>query len=287
MGAHLEGLDHVWLLLENGIPIRSWADGRVTKIEDMGGGEFFITIAYDGGLSGKHMEVKTPLVSVGQQVKAGDPVAYGLIEGSAQSAEFMLNDKNRNDGSTADNDGSYVSPFDYLRADIRDSLELIYREKVIQPYLSVGRDAGNNRRAEPYLTNQVLIHRQHKGTIAGEWLLRSKWAPGGHPDIITLLDSDNEFYKGKRIVAADDVSEGQLTFDGTWSADTVAHTFTFTNGSAVYYGLYELNEISERASLKIEYRIGSLPASFSPAAGQYIERGPYPRRIDADALGVR
>jgi hypothetical protein len=287
MGAHLEGLDHVWLLLEPGIPVRSWADGRVTKIEDMGGGEYFITIVYDGGLTGKHMEVKTPLVSVGQQVKAGDPVALGMIEGSAQSAEFMLNDMNRNDGSVAQGDGSYVSPFDYLRTDIKDSLELAYREKVIQPYLSVGRDAGNNRREEPYLTNQVLFHKYHKGTIAGEWLLTSKWAQGGYPDIMTLLDADNEFYRGKRIVAADDLSEGQLTFDGTWSADTVAHTFSFTNGSLVYYGLYELNESVDRATLKIEYRTGSIPSSFTAAAGLYIERAPLARRPDADALGVR
>ena len=284
-GGHIEGLDHVWLEVENGIPVRSWAAGKVTKIEDMGA-EFFITIEYAGGLIGKHMEVKTVLVSLGQTVKAGDPIAYGITYSSFQSAEFCLNDKNRNDGVTAGSDGSYVSPFDYLRPDLKDSLEQIYIKKVIQPYLSSGKDAGNNHSYEPYLTNPVLFHKQYRGTIAGEWLLNSKWLPGGYPDILVFLDIDNDYFKGKRILAADDQSQGQTIFDGLWDADTLLHRFTFTSNNLKFYGIYELNETKERASLKIEYRNDTYPSSFSSNAGIYIERAALPRRVDAEQIGV-
>ncbi|MCX5761293.1 MAG: hypothetical protein NTW72_07290 [Gemmatimonadetes bacterium] len=56
-GGHVEGLNHVWIPTRLGIPVRSWAAGKVTKIEDMGSRgtpdglhEFFITIDYGQGL---------------------------------------------------------------------------------------------------------------------------------------------------------------------------------------------------------------------------------------------
>jgi hypothetical protein len=284
-GGHPEGLDHVWIDIIVGIPVRSWADGKVVKIENMQG-EYFITIEYNGGLIGKHMEVQTPLVTVGQQVKAGDPVCYGLSYGTMQSAEFMLNDKNRNDGETAGSYGSYVSPFDYLRNDLKESLELAYTKNVIEPYLSVGKDAGNNHPVEPYLTNQLLFHKYHKNTIAGEWLLKSKWGAGGLPDIITLIDADNEYYKGKIIIAADNVGTGQHIFDGTWTVDNTTHQLTFTSNQVTYYGIYELNETGDRATLKIEYRTDKYPSSFSSATALYIERSNVPIIVDAGDLGV-
>ncbi len=285
-GGHPEGLNHVWIDIITGIPVKSWGDGKVVKIEDMQG-EFFITIEYNGGLVGKHMEVKTPLVTVGQQVKAGDPVCYGLNYGAMQSAEFMLYDNNRNDGETiGSNKGSYVSPFDYLRTDIKESLEQAYTVNVIQPYFKAGKDAGSNRRVEPYLTNQLIIHKYHKNTIAGEWLLKSKWGVGGFPDILTLLDADNEYYKGKIIMAADNVGNGQHVFDGTWSADNTTKRFTFTSKGMTYYGLYELNESGDRATIKIEYRTDTYPATFSSGAALYIERGNKPISVDAAELGV-
>jgi len=284
-GGHPEGLDHVWIDIITGIPVKSWADGKVTKIEYTGS-EYFITIEYNGGLSGKHMEVQTPLVSVGQQVRAGDPVCYGLTYGVLQSAEFMLNDYNRNDGVTGGSYGSYVSPFDYLRDDIKTSLEQAYIQNVIQPYLSVGRDAGNNHPVEPYLTNQLLFHKYHKNTLAGEWLLKSRWGVGGFPDILTLIDADNEYFKGKIIIAADNLGTGQHVYDGTWSADTTAHHFTFTSNQITYYGLYELNESTGRAILKLEYNTNAYPSNFSANAAVYIERRNLPIRTDAEELGV-
>lgn len=285
-GGHPEGLNHVWIEIIVGIPVRSWADGKVVKIEDMHG-EYFITIEYNGGLTGKHMEVKTSLVTVGQQVKSGDPICYGLIYGAMQSAEFMLNDNNRNDGETAgSNGGSYVSPFDYLRDDIKASLEQAYTANVIQPYLSMGKDAGSNRLVEPYLTNQLIFHKYHKRTIAGEWLLKSKWGAGGFPDILTLIDADNEYYKGKKIIAADNLGTGQHVFEGDWSVDSALHHFTFTSNQVTYYGLYELNESGDRATLKIEYRTDTYPSLFSSGAALYIERSNQIIMVDAGELGV-
>lgn len=285
-GGHPEGLGHVWLMVKLGIPIRSWADGKVTKIENTGS-EYFITIEYADGLYGKHMEVKTPLVKVGDLVSEGNPVAYGLSYGGYQSAEFMLNDKNRNDGVVDYNKVAYVSPFDYLKAEVKAALELRFNNEVTEFYFKKGLSSGSCNIKEPYLTNQVIFHKKYKGTIAGEWILKSKWQAGGHPDILVLLDVKNMFYSGKRLIAADDVSEGKLVFEGTWDADTTLHRFVFTNyNKTVYYGIYELNDKSDRATLKIEYRTISYPTSFSSEAALYIERAPLPRRMDAESLGV-
>jgi hypothetical protein len=284
-GGHPEGLDHVWIEVTAGIPIRSWAGGKVTKIENMGE-EFFITIEYDGGLTGKHMEVKTPLVSVGQHVNAGDPVCYGIGAGAIQSAEFMLNDANRNDGVTAGSSGSYVSPFDYLKSDIKDSLIARYVREVITPYLSKGLDAGNNNRYEPYLTNPTLFHKLHKGTIAGEWLKYSKWGEGVYHDILIFLDVANPYITAKKIVSCNDNTDFNNYIEGFWSADTTSHHLTFTSHGTTYYGLYQLNESGTRAALKIEYRTDTYPAEFSSSATLYIERTNLPRRADAEALGV-
>src|SRR4051794_33306345 len=88
-GGHVEGLNHVWIPTKLGIPVRSWAAGKVTKIEDLGPRgtpdgrhEYFITIDYGQGLVGKHLDVDLPLVKLGDSVKEGDPV--GSMSGSAE-----------------------------------------------------------------------------------------------------------------------------------------------------------------------------------------------------------
>lgn len=61
-GGHCEGLDHIWLHVEEGIPIGSWADGEVMDVRPSGDielGELAITIRYDDGLWGYHGEVAT------------------------------------------------------------------------------------------------------------------------------------------------------------------------------------------------------------------------------------
>ncbi len=285
-GGHPEGLDHVWMEVTGTDPIRSWAAGTVTKIENMGGGEYFITIEYDGGLTGKHMEVRQSLVTVGQHVNAGDPICYGLSMAYFQSAEFMLIDRNRNDGETAGSSGSYVSPFDYLRDDIRAQVESVYVRKVMNLYFGQGKDVGNNKRIEPYLTNRMFFHPLNRNTLVGEWLLNRKWGIGNYPDILTFLRADNPYMSGGRVVAGEDATMGRLNFDGPWDADTLLHHVTFEYLGSPYFGLYSIDESGSRALLKLEYRTDVYPTSFTDSAVTYIERAPLPRRVDAEGLGV-
>src|SRR5207248_11737262 len=101
---------------------RSWAAGTVAVVEDRGpigptAHEYFITVDYGQGLVGKHLDVTLPLVKVGDKVKEGDPIANGT------SAEIMLIDNNRSDGErTGGLYGSPVSPFDYLRPEVKAAL---------------------------------------------------------------------------------------------------------------------------------------------------------------------
>jgi len=175
-GAHAEGLNHVWLPIIPGTIIHSWANGKVVKIEDMGARgnntsehEYFITIDYGDGLIGKHLDVTTPLVAVGDNVLTSTPIATG------PSAEFQLIDNNRTDGErTGGYTGSLVSPFDYLTEEVKSALLARFKTEVVDPYFKKGLSIGNNRPWEPRLTNKMIFHEDHKGTIIGEWILVSK-----------------------------------------------------------------------------------------------------------------
>jgi hypothetical protein len=283
-GGHPEGLDHVWMEVRLGIPIWSWASGTVTEIQDQAG-EYFIVIDYGDGLIGKHMEVKTSLVKKGDHVNAGQAVGYGLSYGAYQSAEFMLYDRKRTDGVVEDW-GVHVSPFDYLKKDIQDSLIKIYQASVIIPFISKNKSFGSVNPWEPLLTNPVLFHRNYKGTIAGEWLLNSKWAVGGYPDILTMMDVNNTYFQGKRFVAADDQSTGGNNLFGTWEADYKQQRFQLFSQGSVYFGIFELKDSTGRATLKIEYNNVSYPSGFSQSAVVYTERSNVPRIIDAQNMGA-
>ena len=101
-GGHIEGLDHVWIEIREGIPVRSWGDGVVTEIRysgDVEHGEYHVFIDFGQNLTGSHMEIETPLVEVGDNVSRGDPVGYGMgFFSGMQSAEFGLTDRGRKDG---------------------------------------------------------------------------------------------------------------------------------------------------------------------------------------------
>ncbi len=132
----------------------------------------------------------------------------------------------------------------------------------------------------------MIFHKYHKNSIAGEWLLKSKWGAGGAPDLLTLIDAENPFFKGKIVMAADNLGTGQHVFDGTWTVDKATNNFTFITNKDIYYGLFELDESGERATLKIEYSTGGYPASFSSKAMLYIERANMAIVTDAQNLGV-
>ncbi len=53
-----------------------------------------------------------------------------------------------------------------------------------------------------------------------------------------------------------------------------------------YFGIFEIDESDQRATLKIEYQVGSYPETFSSNALTYIERTNLSRRGDASQLGV-
>ena len=129
-----------------------------------------ITVYYGDGLYGNHGEILNPLVEVGEEVREGDPIGSGLqFTPGVQSAEFGLYDQNRRDGLGDDN-GANVSPFDYLRNDVKQQLVERYTQEVLS-HLSQGVSWANQNPWEPYLTNSILIHDDHEGALAGEWLL--------------------------------------------------------------------------------------------------------------------
>ena len=296
-GGHVEGLDHEWIEIEEGTPVGSWADGEVVSVfltNPNTPDDWRIYIDYGDGLVGEYMDVRTPLVKVGDKVKAGDPVALGIpvswITGY-HSGEFNLIDKHRRDGIDY-REGTTVSPFDYLRDDVKQQFVDEFTKKVIEPYIekgieppvAKGESLGIVTRWEPYLTNPLLIHKEYKGTLIGEWYLKSKnWQDDGIPDMLTFLPA-NKYYSSQHIEAADDT--GANIFSGTWEADGTKQIRIITAGSGTYYGIFELDESGQHATLKIEYQRDSYPDSFSGNALVYIERSAVQRRQDAVDMGV-
>ncbi len=295
-GGHVEGLDHVWIETTLDSTVKSWGSGTVTAIEDMGdagGGqhEYFITINYGQGLIGKHMEVATSLVSVGSVVKEGDPVAIGLPFGNMRSAEFMLADLNRRDGVRYGN-GSCVSPFDYLKVADKQALIDSFMAQVVAPYFNSGKSAGNNKPWEPGLTNKVLFHSEHRGTIVGEWILANKGWTTPDPlyfDVLTVLDVANTYGHFQRFDTLDDdmAKTGyKANVGGNWSLAGPGHIQFSGEGGKTYYGLYSVDESGGRAKLTMEWQEGGYPAAITVNAAVYLERAPLYRRGDAQQIGI-
>jgi hypothetical protein len=295
-GGHVEGLNHVWIPTRLGIPVRSWAGGTVTRIEDMGSRgtadgrhEYFVTIDYGQGLVGKHLDVDLPLVRVGDRVKEGDPV--GTMTGSA---EFNLIDNNRTDGErTGGTNGSPVSPFDYLREDLKVALIARHRAEVVEPYFARGLSAGNSRPWEPLLTNKMLFHAEHRGTPVGEWILTNKhWdTPDAvFYDVMTVFDVTNSYGHFQRIELMDHdwgAAGNKQHITGSWSAPDGAGTLMLTlERGAPWYARYAVDESSGRAKLTVEWKQGSYPASITANAAVYVERSPIYLGGDVQALGI-
>ncbi|HEV7992048.1 MAG TPA: M23 family metallopeptidase [Gemmatimonadaceae bacterium] len=294
-GGHVEGLNHVWIPTRPGIPVRSWAAGTVTRIEDMGARgtpdgrhEYFITIDYGRGLVGKHLDVDLPMVKVGDAVKEGDPV--GAMSGSA---EFNLIDNNRTDGErTGGITGAPVSPFDYLRDDVKAALLARYQAEVV-PDFARGATSGNARPWEPYLTNPMLYHADHRGTIVGEWILVNKSWSNPDPvyyDVMAIFDVTNPYGHFQRIEAMDhDWSNPghKVVSSGTWTTGDGAGRLMLTlDHSAPWYALYTVDESGGRAKLTMEWKQGGYPAAITSTAAVYAERSAIYLGGDAAALGL-
>ena len=296
-GGHVEGLNHVWIPTRLGIPVRSWAAGTVTRIEDMGSRgtpdgrhEYFITIDYGQGLVGKHLDVDVPLVKVGDAVKQGDPV--GSMSGSA---EFNLIDNNRTDGErTGGTTGSPVSPFDYLRDDVKAALVARHIAEVVQPAFANGKVLGSARPWEPLLTNRMLYHASQRGTMAGEWILTNKsWSmpDSVYYDVLAIFDVSNPYGHFQRIEAMDhDWSKAgnKNHVTGSWStADGAGKVVLALDNGTSWFALYTVDESSGRAKLTMEWKRGAYPAAITSAAAVYVERAPIYLGGDAQALGLR
>lgn len=296
-GGHVEGMDHIWMHVKPHAVIRSWAAGTVTRIEDMSSagdtmaGEYFITIDYGHGLIGKHMEVETPLVVEGQQVAEGDPVAIGLPWRDERSAEFALVDTNRAN-EVGYGTGYAVSPFDYLKEEVKQAFVARYIEQVVQPCFDQGLSCGDSKVWEPWLTNRHMLHQNHPGTLIGEWILADRgWAEPEpeYYDMLTILHTNNPWGSFQRFAMLDEAlfgpsagNEGVWELHGTTASGEGRVLF---DGPRRLYGLYRVDESAERAVLTIEWRENGWPESLSANAAVYVERAPLPRRGDARELG--
>ena len=293
-GGHLEGLDHEWIGVEEGMPVGSWGNGEVVYVgpPNPGQTDYFVVIYYGDGLWGTHMAVKTPLVKEGDKVKAGDPVAYGLtfgIDPEYQFAEFNLADQHRQDGVKHYNkfvNGAFVSPFDYLEEDEKKKLEDEWRKNILE-HISKGERTGIIEPWEPYLTNPMLIHQNR--TVIGEWYLRDrKWAKDEFPDVLTLLSANTKYYAKNRITGVTDKT-GETQLSGTWEVDYKSNKIIIKDEmhNSILYGIFELDETGPRAILKIEYQKENYPVSFSDNAMTYIERDDFGKSGDSRyVLGV-
>jgi len=292
-GGHIEGLDHPWIELKPGTPVRSWADGVVVDVRyngPPGEGEYHVTIDYGYNLTGVHMEMMTPFVEKGDKVLRGQEVGTGMSFDPYQtSAELTLLDSGRTDGVRSYG-GVNVSPFDYL--ELRDKAALVdaYKKQVIELYMANGVQAWGFEPYQPYLTNNLFLHDEAPGRLHGAWyLISSNWEPSYPNDILTFIEADNPYYTGNNVLAMDDEDGpyGDWFLRGNFEADYENGRIVINNEHGqTYYGIFEIDESAERAKLKIEYHTGSYPTGFSEKVLTYTERSDLGRHGDASSLGV-
>ncbi len=193
---------------------------------DVEAGEMQITIDYGQNLIGTHGEIENAWVNVGDHVTRGQEIGIGMSYSSEQSsAEFWLFDKGRTDGVSLGQMGIAVSPFDYLESSEKQALVAAYRENVLEKYASglyeKPQDISINLNPyQPYLTNELFLHRTKLGKLDGEWYMTTKWEPGYPNDVLTFVTADNPYYKDNVVLGADDegVPSGS-TIDGYFEAD--------------------------------------------------------------------
>lgn len=294
-GGHIEGLDHVWIEIREGVPAGSWANGTVLDIQLSGDeehGEYHIYIDYGQNLVGVHMEVATPLVEVGDYVERGQPVGYGMsfFEGVA-SAELGLVDLGRTDGVPSWGGGVNVSPYDYLEDEVKLALVEAYKAHMIEPYTLNLYEPLMLHPYQPYLTNNLFLHEGNEGRLTGAWyLVSAPWEPVYPNDLLTFVEADNPYYTGNVVMATDDRDDyGRADWNiwGTFEVDYEAGRIRMVSeGPTTYYGIFEIDESGWRAVLRIQYRMHDYPQEWTDEALYYVERGVNGRRGDAVELGV-
>ena len=303
-GGHPEGLDHVWIQSINWVQsgttsiIQSMAAGTVTKVEYISSADgYYVTIDYGHGLIGKHLQIQTPAVQVGDAVTEGQAVGTGF----GITAEYMLMDENRCDGELGQVGGySYVSPFDYLTPAVQAALVAKYQSQIVGPYYSVGQSVPTGNPWEPYLTNPMLFHGQHLGTIVGEWILANKgWNPedSTYYDKLTVMDVTNPYGHFQRYAAGEGANPAlpggpTVCGAGPWSLPDSSGKVLFQDqlGGPSCYGLYKVeeNQVTSSGStskLTLEWSTQAYPAAFSSNAAVYYARLPVYAGLNATLLG--
>ncbi|MBN1521249.1 MAG: S8 family serine peptidase [Candidatus Aureabacteria bacterium] len=277
-GGHIEGLDHVWIELKPGVPVKSWADGVVKEVK-WNEEEYHIFIDYGSSLEGIHMEIMVPYVNEGDIVSQGDLIGLGMsFDPHQSSAEFSLIDRGRTDGPEAWEGGVYVSPFDYLNDTDKRTLVDTYKEKVIEPYVNDGTKVWGFEPYQPYLTNKVYLHKGNYGKLHGSWyILNSPEGIGFPNDILTFIEADNPYFTGNVVMAQDRHLEDWSApwhLKGTFEVNYETHQvkIIMNEYGPTYFGIFEIDETGDRAVLRIEYQEGTYPESFSENALIYIQR---------------
>jgi hypothetical protein len=210
------------------------------------------------------------------------------------SAEFNLIDNNRTDGErTGGTTGSPVSPFDYLRDDVKAALVARHVAEVVSPSFTHGATSGNSRPWEPHLTNPMLYHADHRGTMPGEWILTNKsWSTPDpvYYDVLAIFDVTNSYGHFQRIEAMDhDWSKAgnKNHISGTWNTDDGPGKVVLTlERGAPWYALFTVDENGGRAKLTMEWKQGGYPASITASAAVYMERSAIYLGGDVQALGL-
>ena len=121
-------------------------------------------------------------------------------------------------------------------------------------------------------------------------MLASGWAAGGWPDILAILKVDHQYHTGGAIIANDDTNTG-YHLHGSWTADYATGRMVIVSDGRwsapdkTYYAIFQLDESTARARLRIEYQEGDYPTGFSADAAIYIERDRLQRRQDGCCFG--
>ena len=287
-GEHIEGLNHEWLHVKSGTPIRSWADGTVEKVEvsgDVAAGEIQITINYGHNTMGVHMEVGKSLVKVGDKVTAGQPIAEGWTKeaGGDVSAEYAFLDLNRDDGIVDfGQTPSTASPYDYLKEPDKSILIAAFKKHYLEPALA-GKKL--NYLYQPYLTNQLLLHTSDKkDKFSGEWYGTKTNSQGDWQDCLTFIEANNPYYKGNVVLSRNNnLPDPYSGLQGTFEVDYAKNQIKITpddsptggdikQSHTINYGIFKIDESGSRPTLKIEYQPNTYPTSFSDKALSYVLR---------------
>ena len=139
---------------------------------------------------------------------------------------------------------------------------------------------------KPFLTNRLLIHEGNKGKLVGEWISTQKWdSRDGRPDVIAFIEANHSLWVGTHM-RGHDLYNYEDIISGSWDADYERGQVRISSSGGDFFGIFEIDETEELATLKFEYQSGSYPAGFSNAALTFVERAPVGMLKQGSEMGV-